>query len=45
MYVNEETLALTPSCREALSLLFSRAEAAGLIARAPSLDVIEPLKA
>jgi 1,4-dihydroxy-6-naphthoate synthase len=45
MYVNEETLALTPSCRKALSLLFARAEASGLIARAPALDVIEPFKA
>ena len=43
MYVNEETLALTQPCREALRLLFSRAHAAGLIPRAPSLDVIEPL--
>ena len=43
MYVNEETLSLTPPCREALRLLFSRAEAAKLIPRAPELDVIEPL--
>jgi predicted solute-binding protein len=44
MYVNEETLALTQPCREALRLLFSRAHAAGLIPKAPSLEVIEPLK-
>jgi 1,4-dihydroxy-6-naphthoate synthase len=45
MYVNEETLALTPPCREALNLLYSRAEASGLIAKAPALETIEPLKA
>ena len=44
MYVNEETLSLTPPCREALRLLFLRAHEAGLIPHAPSLEVIEPLK-
>ena len=43
MYVNEETLSLTPPCREALRLLFSRAEAARIIPRAPQLDIIEPV--
>ena len=42
MYVNEETLILSPPCREALGLLFSRAHQAGLIASAPVLEVIEP---
>ena len=42
MYVNEETLALSEPCREALGLLFSRARATGLISSAPALEVIEP---
>jgi len=44
MYVNEESLALSAPCREALRLLFTRAHAAGLIPDVPRLEVIEPLK-
>ena len=44
MYVNEESLTLSKPCREALHLLFERAQAAGLIPHVPRLTVIEPLK-
>ena len=44
MYVNEESLALSKPCREALKLLFRMARKAGLIPRAPRLGVIEPTK-
>jgi 1,4-dihydroxy-6-naphthoate synthase len=44
MYVNEESLALSTPCREALQLLFRRAHAAGLIPSVPRLEIIEPLK-
>ena len=44
MYVNEESLALSKPCREALKLLYRLARKAGLIPRAPRLSVIEPLK-
>ena len=44
MYVNEESLALSKPCRQAMKLLFERAHAAGLIPSAPRLSVIEPLK-
>lgn len=44
MYVNEESLALSKPCREALRTLFEQACTAGLIPSAPRLDVIEPLK-
>ena len=42
MYVNEESLTLSPPCREALRLLFERARDSGLIPAAPHLDLIEP---
>ncbi|HEX9780937.1 MAG TPA: MqnA/MqnD/SBP family protein [bacterium] len=42
MYVNQETLALTPGCRKALRLLFTQAARAGLIERVPRLSVVEP---
>ena len=45
MYVNEESLALSRPCREALRTLFDQAHHAGLIPDAPRLSVIEPLKA
>ena len=44
MYVNEESLALSKPCREALKLLYRLAREAGLIRHAPRLSVIEPLK-
>ena len=44
MYVNEESLALSKPCREALRVLFKRAHHAGLIPRVPRLGIIEPLK-
>ena len=44
MYVNEESLALSKHCREALHLLFERAHHAGLIPTVPRLQVIEPAK-
>ena len=44
MYVNEETLALSKPCREALRVLFARAHAAGLIPSVPHLGIIEPAK-
>ena len=44
MYVNEESLALSKPCREALRMLYQRAHAAGLIPAVPRLSVIEPLK-
>ena len=42
MYVNEESLTLSPPCREALRLLFERAHRAGLIPANPRLDILEP---
>ena len=44
MYVNEETLMLSKACREALNLLFKRAEAAGILPSAPRVNVIDPPK-
>ncbi|MBI4343287.1 MAG: ABC transporter substrate-binding protein [Candidatus Omnitrophica bacterium] len=44
MYVNEETLTLTPPCRKALRELLRRAHAAGLLPSVPRLSVIEPVK-
>lgn len=44
MYVNEETLALSRPCREALRLLYDRAHQAGLIPHVPRLGIIEPIK-
>lgn len=44
MYVNEESLALSKPCREALRVLFKRAHAAQLIPCAPRLSVVAPLK-
>jgi 1,4-dihydroxy-6-naphthoate synthase len=43
MYVNEETLTLTRSCRDALRQLYEQAHHAGLILAVPPIDVIEPL--
>jgi 1,4-dihydroxy-6-naphthoate synthase len=42
MYVNEETLALSPASRNALDLLYTRAFALGLIPNKPELKFIEP---
>ena len=42
MYVNEESLTLSPPCREALRSLFERAHGAGLLLRVPRLSVLEP---
>ena len=44
MYVNEDTIALSQSCREALRELFRRAKQAGIISHEPRLDVVEPVK-
>ena len=44
MYVNEDSLALTKPCREALRLLFDRGFQAGLLPRLPRLGVVEPPK-
>lgn len=44
MYVNEETLLLSPAARQALQELLTQAHHAGLIATLPSLDYIEPRK-
>lgn len=44
MYVNEESLALSKPCREALRVLFQRAHDAGIIPRVPRLSVVAPLK-
>ena len=44
MYVNEETLTLTRSCRQALRELLRRAHVAGLISTVPRLSVVEPEK-
>lgn len=44
MYVNEETLLLSPAARQALHELLVQARAAGLIDAVPSLDYIEPQK-
>ena len=41
MYVNDESLALSKPCREALTMLFERAHKAGLIPRVARLEVIE----
>ncbi len=45
MYVNEDSLALSKPCREALRQLFARAHDAGLIRFSPRLNTIEPVKA
>jgi 1,4-dihydroxy-6-naphthoate synthase len=42
MYVNEDTLTLSASCRKALRLLFERATHAGLLPHAPPLRFINP---
>ena len=42
MYVNEDSLSLSPSCSEALGTLYARAYNAGLIPQVPALDIIEP---
>jgi 1,4-dihydroxy-6-naphthoate synthase len=42
MYVNEETLSLSPASRRALQELYHRAKAAGLIPSIPDLTFIEP---
>ena len=42
MYVNEESLTLSPPCREALRVLFERARGAGLIPAVPRLGIVEP---
>lgn len=42
MYVNEETLLLSPDSRKALQELYRRAKAAGLIPSIPNLTFIEP---
>ena len=44
MYVNEESLSLSNPCQEALRILFDRAQAAGLISKAPRLEIIDPVK-
>ena len=42
MYVNEETLLLSPKTRTALALLFQKAHGLGLIENIPRLHYIEP---
>ena len=42
MYVNEETLALSPQSRQALQELYQRAHAAGLIPHVPQPTIIPP---
>ena len=42
MYVNEETLSLSPDSRRALQELYRRAKAAGLLPSIPDLTFIEP---
>ena len=42
MYVNEETLALSPKCRKALRLLYQYAYAIGFIPRPIRLTIIQP---
>lgn len=42
MYVNEETLSLSPKSRTALRLLYKRAHAMRLISHLPRLTIIEP---
>jgi len=42
MYVNEDTIALTPPTRKALRVLFDLAHAAGLISAKPRLTIVEP---
>ena len=42
MYVNEETLLLSPESRRAMQLLYQQAHAAGLLAAIPPLVFIEP---
>ncbi len=42
MYVNEESLAISHPCREALREFFKRAAVTGLIPRVPPLEIIEP---
>ncbi len=44
MYVNEETLLLSPASRQALQELLTQARAAGLLATLPPLAYIEPRK-
>ena len=44
MYVNDDTMSLSHSSREALRELFHRAKRAGLIPHQPHLSVIEPTK-
>lgn len=43
MYVNDDSLALSQPCREALQLLYAKARTAGLISHIPHLNVIEPV--
>jgi 1,4-dihydroxy-6-naphthoate synthase len=40
MYVNDDTLSLPPEGRRALERLFTRAAAAGLLARAPAIEFV-----
>lgn len=42
MYVNEETLLLSPKSRQAMQLLYQQAAAAGLLGEIPPLVFIEP---
>lgn len=42
MYVNEETLLLSPQSRQALRELYQRAQGAGLLSAIPPLTFIEP---
>lgn len=44
MYVNEESLAFSKHCREALHVLFERAQQAKLLPTVPRLNIIEPTK-
>jgi len=43
MYVNEESLALSKPCREALRILFERAHERALIPNVPRLSIIDPI--